>query len=100
MGKNPTVLLNVFTLNRNEEETFVKRWNEVASYMKRQPGFISANLHKSVGENGRWFNYAEWESPEKFRAAVSTEEFNNLTKHFPGEGRPELFQKVEALRSE
>jgi heme-degrading monooxygenase HmoA len=40
------VLVNVFTLDKADEQTFLKVWQDDAAFMKRQPGFISAQLHR------------------------------------------------------
>ena len=34
----PVVLVNVFTLDKADEETFLKVWQDDAAFMKRQPG--------------------------------------------------------------
>jgi heme-degrading monooxygenase HmoA len=44
------VLINEFTVEPEDTDQFLKRWAEDAAIMKRQPGFISAQLHKGVGE--------------------------------------------------
>ena len=41
---SPVVLVNVFTLDRADEETFLKAWQDDARFMKQQPGFISTQL--------------------------------------------------------
>lgn len=45
----PIVLVNVFTLDEADE-------------LKRQPGFISTQLHRAIGESPTYLNYAVWES--------------------------------------
>jgi len=47
----PVVLINVFTLERADEQTFLKAWQDDAAFMKRQPGFISTQLHLAIGES-------------------------------------------------
>jgi hypothetical protein len=37
----PVVLVNVFTLDKADERTFLEVWRDDAEFMKRQPGFIS-----------------------------------------------------------
>ena len=41
--------------------------------MRRQPGFISANLHVSL-DRGRVVNYAQWRSKDDFEAMQSNPE--------------------------
>jgi heme oxygenase (mycobilin-producing) len=85
------VLMNPFALKPDEEARFLSRWNEVAAYMQKQPGFVATKLHRGLKDQTQWFNYAEWRSAEDFQKAVQSEEFRKLTKDFPGEGRPALY---------
>src|SRR5260370_23871351 len=54
----PVVLVNVFTLDKADEQTFLKTWQDDAAFMKRQPGFISTRLHRALGERPTYLNYA------------------------------------------
>ena len=65
----PVVLVNVFTLDAEDEQSFLKTWQDDAAFMKRQPGFISTQLHRAVGDSPTYLNYAVWESNAHFRAA-------------------------------
>ena len=49
----PVVLVNVFTLDKADEQTFLEAWQVDAAFMKRQPGFISTQLHRAIA--GRLF---------------------------------------------
>ena len=62
INASPVVLVNVFTLDKADEQTFLKTWQDDAVFMKRQPGFISTQLHRAVGESPTYLNYAVWES--------------------------------------
>lgn len=42
---SPVVLVNVFTLDKADERTFLRAWQDDATFMKRRPGFISTQLH-------------------------------------------------------
>ena len=75
---SPVVLANVVTLDKADEQTFLKTWQDDAAFMKRQPGLISTQLHRALGESPTYLNYAVWEStglhsghPE-FRAKLPT----------------------------
>ena len=46
----PVVLVNVVTLDKADEQTFLKTWQDDAAFMKRQPGFISTQLHRALGD--------------------------------------------------
>ena len=92
----PVVLVNVFTLDPTDEEAFLKVWQDDATFMKRQPGFISTQLHRALGENPTYMNYAVWESTDHFRAALSRPEFKASLAAYPSStiASPHLFQKV------
>ena len=64
------VLANVFTLDKADEQIFLQAWQDDAQFMKRQPGFISAQLHRAIGESPTYLNYAVWESTADFRSCV------------------------------
>ena len=72
---SPVVLANLFMLDKADEETFLKVWQDDAAFMKRQPGFISTQLHRALGESPTYLNYAVWESNADFRAAFAHPEF-------------------------
>ncbi|MCC8966932.1 antibiotic biosynthesis monooxygenase [Bradyrhizobium sp. Pear76] len=90
------VLVNLFTLDKADEDTFLKAWQDDAAIMKRQPGFISTQLHRAVGESPAYLNYAVWESTAAFRAAFMNPEFRAKLSAYPASAvaSPHLFQKV------
>jgi len=67
--------VNPFILDRADEATFLKAWKDDAEFMKRQPGFISTQLHRAIGESPTYLNYAVWESTAHFRAAFTHPQF-------------------------
>lgn len=44
----PVVLVNVFMLGKADEQTFLQAWQDDALLIKRQPGFISTQLHRAI----------------------------------------------------
>ena len=92
----PVVLVNLFTLDKADEQAFLKAWQPDAWFMKRQPGFISTQLHRAIGENPTYLNYAVWESTASFRAAFAQPEFRATLSAYPSSAvaSPHLFQKV------
>lgn len=93
---SPVILVNVFTLDKPDEQTFLKVWEDDAAFMKRQPGFISTQLHRAIGENPTYLNYAVWESTAAFRAAFGHPEFRAKLATYPASAvaSPHLFQTV------
>jgi heme-degrading monooxygenase HmoA len=96
INASPVVLVNVFTLDKGDEQTFLKVWQDDAVFMKRQPGFISTQLHRAIGESPTYLNYAVWESTAHFRAAFTHPEFQAKLSLYPASAAasPHLFQKV------
>jgi heme-degrading monooxygenase HmoA len=92
----PVVLVNVFTLDEADEQTFLRAWQDDAAFMKRQAGFISTQLHRALGESPTYLNYAVWESTGDFRTAFSHPEFRAKLSSYPSSAvaAPHLFQKV------
>lgn len=92
----PVVLVNVFTLDKADEPTFLEAWQEDALIMKRQPGFISTQLHRAIGASPTYLNYAVWESTAHFRAAFTNPEFRAKLATYPASAvaSPHLFQKI------
>ena len=93
---SPVVLVNVFTLDKSDEANYLKAWEDDAVFMKRQPGFISTQLHRAIGESPAYFNYAVWESTAHFRTAFTHPEFRAKLSSYPAlaVAAPHLFQKV------
>jgi heme-degrading monooxygenase HmoA len=93
---SPVVLVNIFILNKDDEAEFLKVWQDDAEFMKKQPGFISTQLHRALGESPTYLNYAVWESTADFRAAFSHPEFIAKLAAYPSSSvaTPHLFQKV------
>ena len=93
---SPVALANVFTLDKADEQAFLRAWPDDASFMKRQPGFISTQLHRAIGESPTYLNYAVWESTALFKAAFTNPQFRAAISHYPASAvaRPHLFQRV------
>ena len=92
----PVVLINLFSLDKTDEQTFLEVWQDDAAFMKQQPGFISTQLHRALGESPTYLNYAVWESTAAFRAAFSHPQFRAKISAYPSSAvaSPHLFQKV------
>ena len=64
--------------------------------MKRQPGFISTQLHRAIGDSWTYVNYPVWDSTAQYRAAFTNPEFIAGLAAYPSSvvATPHLFQKV------
>nr|WP_011608142.1 antibiotic biosynthesis monooxygenase family protein [Novosphingobium sp. KA1]BAF03476.1 hypothetical protein [Novosphingobium sp. KA1] len=95
-ANGPVVLLNTFTVPLEQVDAMLENWREDALIMKRQPGFISAQLHCGVGAPNVIVNYAVFESMDAYRAAFRNPEFQATIAKSP-EGAvmsPVLLQKL------
>ena len=92
----PVVLVNVFNLDKADEAAMLQAWTSDAHFMQRQPGFISTQLHRAIGDGCTYLNYAIWESNAAFRAAFTHPEFQAKLSVYPSSvvASPHLFQKV------
>ena len=92
----PIVLVNVFTVDPADADALVAAWERDANWMKRQPGFISTQLHRAIGGSSAFLNYAVWESTEHFKAAFSNPEFQAMLGQYPASATasPHLFRKI------
>ena len=92
----PVVLINQFTVRPEEADQLLRAWAADAAYFKRQPGFISAQLHRGIGGSCVFLNYAVWESVGHFRAAFERPEFRERLAAYPPSTvtSPHLFQRV------
>jgi heme-degrading monooxygenase HmoA len=92
----PVVLINTLVVNADEAADLVKAWAADAAWMKRQPGFISTQLHRGIGPSGVFLNYAVWESTDSFKRAFTHPEFQSHLGDYPASTvvSPHLFQKV------
>lgn len=93
---SPVVLINLFTVDKADEPALLAAWADDAEVMKRQPGFISTQLHRAIGGSCAYLNYAVWESTAAFRAAFSHPEFQSRLSAYPSSAvaAPHLFQKI------
>ena len=90
------VLINVFTVEPEDEEQLLAAWKHDADFMRSQPGYISTQLHKAIGGSGTFVNYAIWESVQSFRSAFMHPEFQKRIATYPESAvaSPHLFKKL------
>ena len=92
----PVVLINKLTVAPSEVEQLLKAWAEDAAFMKRQPGFISTQLHRGIAGSCVFMSYALWETVSDFKQAFNQPEFQAHLKNYPTSAvaSPHLFTKV------
>ena len=79
MGNGPVILINAFEVPEGEDEAFLEGWERSRDFLRKQPGYLSTRLHRSLSPTAdlRFVNVARWESAEAFRAATSQPEFRS-----------------------
>ena len=92
----PVVLVNIFHVAEADIPALFNAWEQDALWMKRQPGFISTQLHQAVAGSSVFMNYAVWESTVHFRAAFNNPEFKRSLEQYPSSAvaSPHLFRRL------
>jgi quinol monooxygenase YgiN len=92
----PIVMMNLFNVDPKEVDEFLKIFAKTTETFKQQPGFISAQLHRGIGESTAFVNYVIWESSAHFKQAFNRPEFrSNIANVLPNTTMaPHLFKKV------
>ena len=90
------VLINVFTIDAEDEEALIAAWAHDAQFMKEQPGYISTQMHKGIGGSTTFLNYAVWESVDSFKKAFTNPEFQRRIGRYPDSATvsPHLFKTL------
>lgn len=92
----PVILINKFNIDPGDVYQLVRAWAADAAVMQRQPGYISAQLHRGIGGSCVFLNYAVWESSRHFKQAFNNPEFQSKLAHYPSSAvaSPHLFRRV------
>ncbi|MBL8399048.1 MAG: antibiotic biosynthesis monooxygenase [Candidatus Accumulibacter sp.] len=93
---SPVILINVFHVAESDIPALLKAWEADANWMKKQPGYISTQLHQGISGSNVFLNYALWESVAHFRAAFTHPEFVAALSHYPSSAvaSPHLFTRL------
>jgi heme-degrading monooxygenase HmoA len=93
---SPVVLVNIFNVAEADVPALMKAWEDDANWMKRQPGYISTQLHRGIAGSTVFMNYALWESVAHFGAAFNHAEFKSALAHYPSSAvaSPHLFTRL------
>ena len=90
------VLINQFNVAPEDADRFLEVWADDAAFMKRQPGFISTQLHRGTAGSSTFMNVAVWESSRALGAAFRSPEFQARAARYPESvvAAPHLFERV------
>ena len=87
------IFINPFEVPTGQEDDYLFYLEQGYKHRKKQPGFISARLHRAVSPNSRFkfISVAEWQSAEHLQKALNSKEFKTLVSpkvkalpHYPG----------------
>ena len=94
--QSPVVLVNLFQVDEKDVDALLAAWEADANWMKRQPGYISTQLHRGIAGSTVFLNYAVWESVAHFRAAFSHPDFKQALGSYPSSAvaSPHLFERL------
>jgi quinol monooxygenase YgiN len=70
-NSGPVILINKFNVSPGEVDDFLKAFAATGKVLMRQPGYISAQLHRGNAGSCVFLNYEVWESAKQFRQAVT-----------------------------
>jgi heme-degrading monooxygenase HmoA len=92
----PVVLMNQFNVAPEDVDRFLEVWTDDAGFMKRQPGFISTQLHRGIAGSTTFMNVAVWESARALGEAFRSPEFQQRAARYPDDAvaAPHVFEKV------
>lgn len=74
-----TTLINVFTVEPEQQQRLVDYLVENKEITMKQPGFVSASVHLSL-DGKRLVNYIQWSSKEALESAKKNSDFIAMTK--------------------
>ncbi|KAE8153933.1 antibiotic biosynthesis monooxygenase [Aspergillus avenaceus] len=91
----PCVLVNTFHIPAGKMEEAFAAWKIDAELAKRQPGFISTQLHRGINGSDMMLNYAIWETTAALKAYYDLPEFKESLLNYPDgtEARIALYRK-------
>ena len=94
--ESPAILVNLLQVDEPDVPALLQAWEADANWMKRQPGYISTQLHRGLAGSTLFLNYAVWESVAHFRAAFQHPEFQSALQEYPSSAviSPHLFSRL------
>ena len=80
---HPVVLVNSFVAPDGKADEVAEVWRLDSEIMRRQPGFVSAQLHRGLGTSRVLTNVAVWESTAALGNAFANAEFQRTLALYP-----------------
>jgi heme-degrading monooxygenase HmoA len=95
------VFINVFTVAPEYQQKLIEMIEDATEeVMQHIPGFISANIHKSL-DGTKIINYAQWESKEAFLAMLQNPQATAHRHEIRALASPEgaMYEVTRVMRS-
>ncbi|KAB8206597.1 antibiotic biosynthesis monooxygenase [Aspergillus parasiticus] len=77
------VLVNTFHIPAGNMDEAFTAWKIDADLAKKQPGFISTQLHRGINGSDMMLNYAIWESTAALKAFYDLPAFKASLENYP-----------------
>ena len=79
------IVINPIVVPEGKEAIALNIWDHYAEYFKKQPGYISTKLHKSLDPKAKfhYINVASWKTADDFMKALNNEEIKKIGDGFP-----------------
>lgn len=92
---DPVIIISKFNVKPQGTDQFLKA-SAASEIMRRQPGFISTQVHQGIGGSSILINYAVFESAESFKRASNHPDFLSRLSDYPSDTvvSPHLFKKL------
>jgi quinol monooxygenase YgiN len=79
----PVVLMSRFLVPPDQVDNFLAGFRKIFEIMRKQPGLISAQLHRGIAGSGLFMNYVIWASVDDFKHGCELPEYQAELKHYP-----------------
>jgi quinol monooxygenase YgiN len=79
----PVVLMSTFLVPPDQVDSFLEGFKKQFAIMRKQPGLISAQLHRGIAGSSLFMNYIVWESIDAFKHGYELPEFQAQLKQYP-----------------
>jgi hypothetical protein len=75
--------MSIFLVPSAQVEKFLEGFKKQFAIMRKQPGLISAQLHRGIAGSSLFMNYVIGESVDAFRRGCELPEFQAQLKQYP-----------------
>lgn len=90
------ILINKFTISRENVDQFLKTWASAAEIAKKLPGVISLQLHRGIAGSRVFVAYVVFDSTETIKQLYNSPDFQSKISEYPAGTMisPHIFKKV------